>query len=527
MVELLEKVWTVLCGLWKYRWYSLLMAWVIAVVGWYNIYQIPNTYEARARVYVDTESVLKPLMRGLTIDTDVSQKLRLMSRTLLTRPKLEELALMAGMVSPDSSLTSKDAAIEGLKESIKLLGDKRQVNFYSITYENRDPEVAKRVVSSLISILETTTRGENRQDASKAQSFLEQQVAEYEKRLRDTEDRLKEFKRQNVEVMSNMGEGYYQRLWTQKNELEQARLRLKEAINRRDELRRQVTGEEPTFGFGGGGVFQRSPQGPYDKKIAQLQEKQSELLLRYTANHPDVKSIQQTIDDLQKKKMSLTDAAPHVPVAQPLEANPIYQQLKIAFGEAEADIVSLRVRVAEYEARVNRLKSLVDSVPEIETELIRLTRNYENDQKQYDELRARQETAKMSEEVEQSGEGVKIQLIESPVVPKTPSGPDRIALNSAVLVGGIGTGIALALLLMQIFPAIYDQKTLRQVTGLPVFAEISRVLTREQRVRRNLQLGAFMSSVLLLLMAYGAVLMIQVNGVEAGYKLAQAMVAGT
>ncbi len=524
MVDLLEKVWIALCGLWKYRWYSLSMAWIIAVVGWYSIYQIPNTYEARARVYVDTDSVLRPLMRGLTIDTDVSQRLRLMSRTLLTRPKLEELASMAGLVDADTSLAGKEAAIAGLKDSIKLLGEKRQANFYSITYENQEPEVARKVVSSLIDILEETTRGGNSQETSKAQDFLEQQVAEYEKRLRVTEDKLKEFKQKNVEVMSNMGDGYFQRLWNQKNALEQARLQFREAVNRRDELRRQVTGEEPVFGYGSSGAFQYSARSPYDVKIAELQEKQSDLLLRYTTNHPDVKSIQQTIEDLEAKKLAHEDAAPHVSSSQPLEVNPIYQQLKVSLGEAEADVVSLRVRVAEYEARVNRLKGLVDSVPEIEAELVRLNRNYENDKKQYDELRSRQETAKMSEEVEQSGDGVKIELIEPPRVPDSPSGPDRIALNSVVLAGALGTGIALALLLMQIFPAVYDQRTLREVTGLPVFAEISRILTREQKIRRNVQLGAFMSIMVLLLVAYGAVLIVEGSDAGAGYKPAYAMV---
>ena len=198
----------------------------------------------------------------------------------------------------------------------------------------------------------------------------------------------------------------------------------------------------------------------------------------------------------------------------------------MSLGEAEADVVSLRVRVKEYESRVARLKTLVDSVPEIEAELARLNRDYENNKKQYDQLQARLETAKMSQEVEQSGDGVKIELIEPPMVPGKATGPNRLLLNSVVLVGGIGTGIALALLLTQLFPAVYDQRTLRQVTGLPVFAEISRVLTREQKMRSHIQLGAFMSSVILLLVAYGAVLLVETKGVGAGYKLAYAMVTG-
>ncbi len=526
MVDLLERLWTILCGIWKYRWYSLLTAWLIAAAGWYVVHQMPNVYKAKARVYVDTDSVLRPLMRGLTIDTDVSQRLRLMSRTLLTRPKLEQLATMAGLVEADGPPGRVESVVNSLRSSIKLVGEKRQPNFYSIVYENHNPVVAQKVVSSLIDILEETTRGEDRQDASSAQAFLQQQVAEYERRLRETEDKLKEFKQRNVEVMFNMGDGYFQRLWAQKNELEQARLQLKEAIKRRDELRRQVMGEEPVFGFGAGGGYQYAGQDPYDAKIAELQEKQSELLLKYTDRHPDVMSIQQTIDSLRAKQAAHEDASPHIPVTQPLEVNPIYQQLKVALGEAEADVVSLRVRVKEFEDRVAKLRAMVDSVPEVEAELVRLNRNYENDKRQYDELRSRLETAKMSEEVEQSGDGVRIELIEPPVVPKSPSGPDRVLLNSVVLVGGLGSGIAIALLLAQLFPAIYDQKTLRQITGLPVFAEISRVLTREQRVRGNLQLGAFMSSLFLLFAAYGVVLLYETRNVDAGVVLASTMVTG-
>jgi len=67
MDEVIRQATIILRGMWKHRWLGLVMAWVVAAVGVVTIFRIPDKYEASARIYVDTQSILKPLMSGLAI----------------------------------------------------------------------------------------------------------------------------------------------------------------------------------------------------------------------------------------------------------------------------------------------------------------------------------------------------------------------------------------------------------------------------------------------------------------------------
>ncbi|MCC7098369.1 MAG: chain length-determining protein, partial [Rubrivivax sp.] len=67
MEELIRQAQSILRGMWRYRWQALLTSWVVAIVGVVVVFKIPDQYEASARIYVDTQSILKPLMAGLTV----------------------------------------------------------------------------------------------------------------------------------------------------------------------------------------------------------------------------------------------------------------------------------------------------------------------------------------------------------------------------------------------------------------------------------------------------------------------------
>src|SRR2546426_8046044 len=105
MNELYRELLAHLRGMWHRRWIGLTVAWIAAVIGVAIVYRIPERYEASARVYVDTESLLKPLLAGLAIQPNVDQQVALMSRTLISRPNVEKLVRMA-----DLDLTIKTPA---------------------------------------------------------------------------------------------------------------------------------------------------------------------------------------------------------------------------------------------------------------------------------------------------------------------------------------------------------------------------------------------------------------------------------
>lgn len=494
--ELLQQLITYLRGMWRYRWYSMVVAWLVALFGWYFVMQMPDTYLASARVNVDTETMLRPLLRGLTVQSDVTQRIALMTNKLLSRPILEKVARKTDLDLQANDSTTLDALVQKLRASVSLSATKRS-NIYTITAKYDDPRMARDIVQALVTIFVEDSLGEGRNSTASAQDFLRTQIKDYENKLREAEARIKDFKQQYMGKLPGTGRDYFDKLQAAKQQSETAKLQLREIENRRDEIKRQMLGEEPVFGVASD-ISDDTQHHPLDSRIDAMQAELNGLLLQYTAEHPKIIAITETIAIMQEKRRKDLAAMPTQPKSSNLNQNPVYQQLKIAYGQAEAEASALMVRVKEYNTRVEELAKLANTIPEIEAKLTDMNRDYSLHKTNYDTLLSRLESAMLSEKADKTGEDVKFEVIEPPRIPTQPSGPNRVLFGCMALFGGVLVGLLVAFLLSQFRPAFYDQRTLRQVTGLPVFGSVSRIWTPQLLMKKRVELGGFLSVGLLL-----------------------------
>ncbi|HEB67299.1 MAG TPA: chain length-determining protein [Gammaproteobacteria bacterium] len=506
MQETIEQYVAYVKGAWRFRWYVHLIAWPLCLLGWTTVYLIPDHYEASARVYVDTQSLLRPLLKGIAVQTDTRNEVEIMTRTLLSRPNLEKVARMTDLDLEATTPEEMERLMLRLEHDIQLKGRGRD-NLYRITYANEDPEKAKQVVQALLTIFVETSLGDTRKDTDIAQRFLDEQIEEYEARLIAAEEALKEFKRRNVGMMPKEGQEYYQQLQEARADLSQAQLELSEAIQRRDELRRQIR----TSRFPHAGSQEASPglvaaSSPLDIRIQNLQQRLDELLLRYTEKHPDVVATRRTIEALQKQQAEMArmmSESASSESATVLASSPVYQQLKILLGEAEATVAALQVRVDRYQKEVTDLREKMDVIPQVEADLKRLNRDYGINKRNYEELLARRESAKISQEAGQSSESVKFRIVDPPYVPLKPSAPNRPLLITAVLFGGFLVGGGFAFFLSQLRPAFDNTRQVLEELGIPVFGIVSRIWTGRARLKRRAEVMAFGLAGLLLVGFYG------------------------
>src|SRR5262245_20064882 len=249
MDELLAQLTTYLRGIWRRRWIGLGVAWLAAVIGAFFVTNIPDRYEAGARVFVDTQSVLKPLLSGLTVQPDIDQQLTILSRTLVSRPNVERVIRMTDMDLQIKSAPQKEDMIERVQRGVRIstAGREDRDNLYSIRYQDTDPDQAKRVVQSLLTIFVESSLGNKRKDADAARRFIEEQIKHYEKRLEDAENRLKEFRLRNLNTVGADGRGYFAQMGGLGEALSAAKLELRAAEQSRDALKRELAGEEPVF----------------------------------------------------------------------------------------------------------------------------------------------------------------------------------------------------------------------------------------------------------------------------------------
>jgi len=481
MQVMLSQLNMYLSGVWRFRWTMLISAWLFSIAGWLLVYQLPEKYMATARVHIDSNNVLRPLLRGLAIQPNVAQRVQLMSQTLLSRPNLEKLMRMTDLDLQVKNDLAKEQMLSRLGETISLGGDRRNSSLYSIEFKHPDRDTARRIVQSLISVFIESVLGGKRVDSADAQEFLDKQIAEYEERLAEAESRLADFKRRYVGTMPGSEGGYYQRMEEAKAKLNAAQLQLKEMENRRADLEGQISGEEPVF------LSSDSEEikvvSSVDVRIDEMNRQLDNLLIKYTERHPAVVQIKGLIDSLKLKRESEIEAdlAQRAPSYGDINNNLVYQQMRSMLAETEAGIAELKVRVNVFETRAKELEKKVDNVPLIEAELQQLNRDYQVVSQQHDNLLKRRESARMSQQVEQGADDVKFRVIDPPFVPIKATEPNKLLLNVAVLFIAIGISLGIALLLSLLRPVITDRHILGQVTGLPVFGSVGLVMTAGQK----------------------------------------------
>lgn len=499
MQEALAQLWSYALGVWRHRWLVLIVAWLISVACWVWIWRLPEAYVASARVYVDTNSVLRPLLRGLAIQPDIDQRIAMMSRTLLSRPNLEKLMRMTDLDLDVNTEYEREEMVARLRQAISLSGDRGNSSLYSISVRDSQRETAKRIAQSLITVFIESSRSEKRDDSSGAQSFIDEQIADYEKRLVAAENRLAQFKQEHVDVLPGNDGGYYVRLQEARSQLESATLSLREAENRRSQLQSQLAGEEPVFLASGGGG-----SSPLDSRIQALQVRLDALLARYTDKHPEVRQVQGLLDELNRDKAEEMQQALASGTAAytGLSNSPVYQGMRGMLAETEANVAELNVRVGEYQRRVSALEAKVNSIPEVETQLKQLDRDYNVLATQHQQLLQRRESARLSGDVEENASGVTFRVIDPPFVPMKPSEPNKPLLNAGALLLGLGGGVGVGLLLSIISPVISDPRALVNNTGLPLLGTVTLVQSPDERRRELFDSLTYASLVIALFAAY-------------------------
>lgn len=505
MEEILRQALSIFRATWKYRRLGMLVAWVVGAVAAGIVLRMPDRYEASARIYVDTQSILKPLMSGLTVQPNIEQQVMMLSRTLISRPNIEKLIRMADLDLKIQGKREQETLIDELMKTLVIQSLGRD-NLYTIAYRDTDPSKAQRVVQALVSIFVESSLGDKRQDSDSALKFIDEQIRNYEKKLEDAESRLKDFKLRNVELNTGEGRSGIDKLSELTNVLNSSRLALREAENSRDALRRQILGEEPVLlpesSSGDSGVSLPEIDGRLDVQKRNLDN----LLQRYTDQHPDVIGTRRLIKDIEEQKRQELLARKKFAAANPgasVSNNPVYQQLKVSLAESEANVASLRARVSEYETRYKRTTDLLKTQPQLEAEYTQLNRDYEIHKKNYEQLVTRREAAELSGDLESTGSGADFRLIDPPRASSKPVAPNRLLLLPGGLALALAAGLFVAFIASQIRPVFFDGKTLREVSGLPLLGTVSLLPNPVRKQKERASLKRFLIATFGLISAYG------------------------
>ena len=502
MEDLISQLLLNLRGIWKYRWYAVGAMWLIAVTGWATVFTLPNDFQASARVYVDTQSILKPLLSGMTSVPNVEQQVSIMSRTLLSRPNVERVMRMVDLDVQSTSARQHEQQVEQLMSNIKISGTNTH-DIYTISYNNKNPRLVRDVVQSLLTIFVEGSFQGKKTDSQQAVQFIGAQIKSYEERLVAAENTVKEFKLRNAGLLPRQGADYSAQLAAAADALGTARLEMAEATQTRNAILAQINGEQPRGASDKRPLRINNPE--IDARIAAVNKDLDALRLHYTELHPDIIAARHLVAQLEARKVeeskqSFRESDPG------RNYSPMMQQLKVALTDADAKLAAIRVRVIEYSSRHARLQEQSKAVPEVESQLAQLNRDYEINKDNYEKLISRREAAKLSGDLSSTTEMMTFKIIDPPTMPIAPAGPNRPLLYTLVFGAALMGGAFTALLISQARPTFASPSEMRELTGLNVLGTVSMSWTAaEQKKRRRGRyiLGLSFSS---LMLVYGAVL---------------------
>ena len=504
MREQIDQLFSHLKAIWRYRWYAVLFTWIIASGGWLAVYQMPDRYEASARVYVDTQSVLRPLLSGLVVQPDVNQVVAMMSRTLISRPNLEKVIRIADMDIGLNTSEDRERLITRLSKELAIKSAGTE-NLYTIAYTGKNSEEAKRVVQSLLTLFVEGSLGDQRKDSDAARRFIDEQLKIYNDKLVAAENAVTEFRRRHMGLMVGDRRDYYTRLVEAQAALNGATLELKEAENSRDAIKKQLASDTEIPSLLDDRSVDEGGPTEIDARIQALEQKLDGLRLNYTEQYPDIVAIVRIIAQLKEQKKA--EAKLRKPAPRPAQIqDPVRQQLTVSLAVAEANVAAMKARVAEYEKRYNELKAAANAVPQVDAEYTQLTRDYEVTKKNYESLLSRRESAQITGEMETRSRVMEFRVVDPPQVPSVPKAPNRRLLMSLVLLAALGGGLGAAFLISQIRPTLNDERRLREVSGLQVLGTVAMAWTDAQKARRTRGLVGLLIAYASLLSTYASIM---------------------
>ncbi|MEA3009893.1 MAG: protein tyrosine kinase modulator [Sphingomonadales bacterium] len=481
MDGLYEQIRIAIHQVWRRRWLALAVAWAICVLGWLAIALIPNTYESKARVFVQMQSIL-PNQVGITVQEREGD----LNRVKQTLTSSENLAKVVRRTDLNSLVASdRDLAVQvaRIRESIKVTAQPDNMFEISATakvsgFSNRqNAKLSAAVVQGLLDIFVEQNLAGDRDEANQSLAFLDQQLKAREAQLQEAEQRRVDFEQRFLGLLP--GEGSIgARMSAARTELASIDQQLMQAQSSLAALRGQLAATPPSMPALGGDSGGGGARG----QIAALEAQLAQSTARgWTDSHPDVVALKNQIARLRP-------LAAREPAGAGTMPNPSYVSLRAMVGEKEGLVNAAATRKAQLQSDLAQLGTRQASEPGVAADQERLNRDYDVLKRQYDKLLEDRDQVRLRTDVRSQTDAVKFKVIDPPSQPSVPLTPNRPLLLTLILLVGLGVGCGTAYVLGQIQTTFPTQSRLADATGLPVLGSIGQVFTDEARAKRRQRL---------------------------------------
>ena len=464
-------------AVWSRRWLALGVAWGVCVLGWLFVSWIPNKYEARARVFVQTQQILPAGLAGAP--GDQQRSIDRIRDTLVSNVNLQKVVRrtdLARSVANDRDVAERAA---GLAQNIKVTVT--QDDLFEIAATAASPKLARDVTQKLIDVFVEENLAGDRTQASQSLRFLDSQLAEQQRQLADAEAKRADFQNRYLGSLPGTG-SVADRIGAARAQMAQVDGDLAAAQASLGAAAAQMAGVPATIAGPGGNA------GPARARLAAVLGQLADARARgYTDHHPDVVALNGQLAAAQ----AAARGEPLTGGAGGGAPNPTYLSLQSVRADREAQVASLRMRRSQLASDLDQLNAKLALDPSVAAEQGEVERKHQVLKDQYDQLFAQREQLRLRGQAQSEAAPVRFSVIDPPRAPSAPAAPNRFLLLTGVLVAGIAAGIGAALAMGQLRQTFPTGQRLVRASGMTVIGSIGEVVTRAQADERRRRLKLF------------------------------------
>ena len=482
MQDIIDQFRSALHTIWNRRWIALAVAWAVCVLGWLAVAMIPNSYESRARIFVELDDVLGD---ELKIAGDGEQAITRVRQTLTSATNLEKIIRSTQLGDKVQTDLEMQNAVEDLSDNIRV--NLQQDNLFEITAtigrgslsDAENAKLAQEVVQQMIDLFREQNIADNRGDVAQTMIFLEQQLEERKKELEAIEQRRLAFEAANPEAVAGAGASAM-RLQTMRSEMRNVDADIAAAQSALAAINGQIAGTPRTIvmpGEGGGA------RGALMQAEAQLSGMRARGL---TDSHPDVQAQLRQVEALRAQ-------AAREPAGAGGSLNPAYSSLVSIRAERQANVQALQARKVALQSDISALIATQADEPAVAAEASRISRDYEVQKEKYDELLQSRERMRVRGDYETNRSSFQFDVIDPPILPQKPAAPNRPLLLVGVLLAGLIVGAGVAFLLGLLRSSFTTAERLEKAIELPVIGTVSRSMTDAAAMHEKLRLKQFVA----------------------------------
>ncbi|NBC36070.1 chain-length determining protein [Novosphingobium sp. FSY-8] len=463
-------------GIWQRRWLALAVAWVVCVLGWLAVTMVPNSYESKARIFVQ---MYDPLSSSVGIgDADRKASIEKVRDTLTSSQNLEKVIRSTRLSDGVTSRKQMDGAIGGLAKAIKITAD--QDNIFTITATARsmrlsdaeNARLSRDVVQKLIDIFREGNIVGNQTEMKQTLTFMDQQLSVRQNELQAAEQRRLAFEAQHPELAQG-GISILQRMEQGRQAIRGLDSDIIAAQSALAAINAQISSTPQTIAATG-------PAGGLRGQLSQIQADLAMMRARgLTENHPDVIAARNQIVALRAQIRQ--EGSSGVPSGTP---NPAYASLESIRAERGAALQALQARRVAAETELNQTTAAQLSNPQLMQEAQNIIRDYDVLKQQYDKMLKDREDLRLRGQVVSVQGSAKVDVLDPPVLPRGPVAPNRPLLLFMVLAGGIVAGLGVAFVAGELRSSFGTTSKLEKATGLPVLGAISQSLSPAGRAEQ-------------------------------------------